>query len=305
MSLPIVLTIISSFIWAITSHIDKYVLCKIDNYQDSLKTMLIFSTFVSGLILSPFWLIKLNFNITISLTTLIVIIISSIFYLLSMLFYFLALEKNDTSIVVVMFQLVPIFSYLLSRIFFNELLSIKQIIGAFIIILSTIVISYDFNNCNNKNKTIALILMIFSSMFEALYYFTFEVSMRLSNFSLCAFWYQIMLLLIGIILFNFKGVRKSFSLMLHNNGKKFFMLNTINELLNLISNLLVNFANLYISIAILNTLNGFQGIFVFIIGFIGTILFPKFICEDIKGDTLLQKLLCIIFSIIGVFIMFY
>lgn len=305
MSLPIILTLVASFIWSITSHIDKYALCKIDNFNSSLKTMLIFSTLIVGIIFSPIWLIKLKLNIIIDLNILIIIFISSICYLLSIFFYFKALEKNETSIVVSMFQLVPIFSYILSRIFFKEILTIKELIGAIIIILSAMIISYDFNNCNNKTKTIALIYMIFSSMFEALYYFTFEISMRNSTFELCSFWHQLFFLLIGIILINIKSYKNSFSYILKEKGKKFINLNLFNELLNFIANLMVNFANLFIPIAIANTLSSFQGVFVFFVGIIGTIFFPTFIFEDLNLEIIIQKLICILLSLVGIFIMFY
>jgi len=305
MPLPIILTLLSSFIWAITSYIDKYVLCKIDNFNNSLKTTLIFSTLIVGIIFSPIWLIKLKFNIFINFNILIIILISTLCYILSMFFYFKALENNDTSIVASMFQLVPIFSYILSGIFFNEILSLKELIGAIIIILSAIIISYDFDNNNNKNKTIALLYMFFSSMFEAVYYFTFEISMRNSNYELSSFWYQVFLLLIGVILINIKSYKNSFINMLKVNGKKFINLNFFNESLNLIANLMVNFANLTIPIAIANTLNSFQGFFVFFIGIIGTMFFPKFISEDLSMENIVQKILCITFSLIGIFIMFY
>lgn len=305
MLIAIVLTIVATFIWAVTSHIDKYILCNIVNYNDSLKIVLIFSSFVAGIIFAPIWLIKLNFDVFIDFYMLIIVFFSTIFYLLSLYFYFKALEKNDASLISAMFQLVPIFSYIISRIFFKDILTINELIGAIIIMLSAIIISYDFDNYKNKNKSIALIYMFFSCLFEALYYFTFEVSMRYSNFLLSSFWYQTFLLLIGIFLLFRKKYYVKFFKNLKNSGKKYIKLNIVNEFLNMLANFMINFANITIPIAIANTLNGLQSVFVFIIGIIGTLLFPKYIKEDISGNILLQKIICFLISIIGIFIMFY
>ena len=55
-------------------------------------------------------------------------------------------NNNDSNkaTVVVMFQLIPVFSYIISLIFFKENLTMQQIIGSIIIILSAVIISFDF-----------------------------------------------------------------------------------------------------------------------------------------------------------------
>ena len=56
----------------------------------------------------------------------------------------------------------------------------------------------------------------------------------------------------------------------------------LNEALNLGGNLLLNLANVTIPLALCNVLNGFQGAFVFILGFIGIKLFPKYFKENLN-----------------------
>jgi len=74
--------------------------------------------------------------------------------------------------------------------------------------------------------------------------------------------------------------------------------------INLIANLLVNFANLTIPIALANVLNGFQGAFVFILGIIGVKLLPKYFKEELTKSIALQKVSCIALSVIGLTVMF-
>lgn len=245
-----------------------------------------------------------NFSVSISVLSLISILLASLIYILATYFYFIALNKNDASIVVVMFQLIPVFSYIMALIFFKENLTMQQIIGSIVIILSAIIISYDFEEKNSKSKFKALALMTLSSLCYAIYFILFDVAVRHSSYNSCAFWYQIGFLLLGIFLMCIKSYRVTFINAIKNNGKKYFTLNTINEVINLIANLIANFANLTIPIALVNIFNGFQGAFVFVLGVLGTRFLPKYFKENLNKKIVLQKVSCITLSIIGLIIMF-
>jgi drug/metabolite transporter (DMT)-like permease len=233
------------------------------------------------------------------------VLIASLIYIIATIFYYKAIEKNDASIVVVMFQMIPVFSYIFALLLFKENLTIRQIIGSIIIMLSTIIISFNFTEKNNSKKFKALILMTMSSLFYSIYYILFDAAIRNSSFYSCAFWYQIGFLIMGIILLGIKSFRVPFINTIKKNGKKYLALNTINEVINLIASLLVNFANLLIPIALVNVLNGFHGTFTFILGIIGTILLPKYIKEDLSTKVVIQKIACIILGIIGLIILVY
>ena len=301
----VLFVILASFLWGVTNHIDKFMITGIDDGKDSIKILLVFSTLVAGMVLTPVWLILSNFSISISTISLISILISSFIYIVATVFYFKAIEKNDASIVVVMFQMIPVFSYILALILFKENLTIRQIIGSVIIILSAVIISFDFNEKNNKKKFKALLLMMLSSLCYSIYFILFDVGIRHSSYYSCAFWYQIGFLIMGVLLLLLKTYRKPFIKAVKNNGKRYFILNATNEVINLTANLLVNYANLLIPIALVNVLNGFQGTFVFILGIIGTILFPKYIKEDLSKKVVIQKIVCIVLGIIGLIILVY
>ena len=79
------------------------------------------------------------------------------------------------------------FSCILELIFFKENLAIQQIVGSIVIILSAVLISFDFEESNNKSKWLALILMTLSSLFYATYFFLFDIGIRNSIYNACAF----------------------------------------------------------------------------------------------------------------------
>ena len=304
MTKAIIITIFASFLGGITNHIDKFMINGVDESGKSVKTMLIFSSLIAGLVFTPVWLIFSKFSVSISIVSLISVFLAAAVYVLAAYFYFKALDNNDASIVVTMFQLIPVFSYIISLIFFKENLTIQQIIGSIIIILSAVIISFDFKEKNNKSKFIALLLMTLSSLFFAIYYILFDVAIRNSPYNSCAFWYQVGLLLMGIILMCVKNYRNTFIKAIKTNGKTYFTLNMTNEGINLIANLLINFANLTIPIALANVLSGFQGAFVFILGVIGVKVLPKYFKEDLTKNIVLQKVSCIVLSVVGLIVMF-
>lgn len=303
MTLAIILTILASFLWGITNHIDKFMINGIDENANNVKTLLVFSTFVAGIVLTPLWLILSKLNLAISTLSLISVLSASMIYVLATYFYYKALAENDASIVVVMFQLIPVFSYILALILFKENLSLQQIIGSLIIIATAVIISFDFKEKNNKQKFKALLLMTLSSLLFAVYFILFDIAIRDSSYYSCAFYYQIGFLILGLILLCIKSFRTSFLSAIKTNGKIYLTLNTTNEVINLVANLLVNFANLTIPIALANVLNGLQGTFVFILGVLGTIFLPKYFKENLSKYIVYQKVFCIILGIIGLIVL--
>ena len=68
--------------------------------------------------------------------------------------------------------------------------------------------------------------------------------------------------------------------------------------------MLVNFSVTLAPMAIVLVLNGLQPLFVFLIGVIGVIFLPKIFSEDIKKNTIIQKIICIVISLIGLAVLY-
>jgi transporter family protein len=307
MFLAVSLAILASLLWAITNHIDKFLVSGIDEAGKSIKTLMIFSTLVAGVVLLPIWLIASMFQgwISVNWFSLIMILLSAVASALAIYFYFRALDQNDTSVVVIMFQMIPVFTYLLALMFFHETLSMPQLVGAAIIMLSAILVSWDFGaKKGNKNRIRALILMMLSSLCYAGYYVLFNAATKESSYESCAFCYQIGLILIGMVLLGCKSYRETFLMAIKNNGNKYISINIANEVINLVAVFLINFSATIIPVALASILNGFQGAFVFVLGVLGMRFLPKYFKEDLSRKMVLQKVTCILLSIAGLVVMF-
>ena len=167
-----------------------------------MKILIIFTFFILEF---PFYLQQISDGI--NPITLLYLFLSAVSYIIAVYLYFKSLETSDTSIVVAMFQLIPVFSYILGIIFFKETLTLKQLIGSIIIIASAILISIDKKEKNNNFKV--LILMTLSSLLCSIYYLFFELGFRTDSYKTCAFYFQISLLVIGIILMFIKCMPKN------------------------------------------------------------------------------------------------
>ena len=298
MILAILSTMSASLLLAITNHIDKFMIS--DNENSNIKALLVFSTLIAGIILFPLWLIVNKFTFNFDITIFSIIFCSAFCFTFSGYFYFKAIEITDASIVVALFQIVPIFSLILTYIFFNEVLTFTQLGGILIIIISTIVMM--LKKVNGLFNFKPFIFMLIVTISSSLYYFLLEYAINLSNYNSALLMFQLSLFLIGLFLIFFKSYRNSFFDML-DRRKKLIGFNILNEAFTLIANMLNNFANLFIPLAIVNALNSIQVVFAFLIGCIGTIIFPKFFKEDINKMVVLKKIICIIFELIGVFLL--
>lgn len=305
MLIAIILAPLASLLWAITNHIDKYLVSKIIKNGD-IKGLLVFSSLVAGVILSPISLIMSKFNIGIDLFSFGIILLSATTFLFATGLYFKALNKNDASLVTIMFQLIPVFGYFLGLIFLNQALTSKQILGGIVIIISSIAATYEADsNKISKGKLTALLLMAGSSLLYAVYFLLFNITTVDNSFNVMTFWYQMALAINGLLLVLFiKSFRKAFIDLIMNNTKKVLKFNLLNEVLNLIANIFVNYAITVAPLALVLTLNGFQPFFVFLIGLVGTMLLPKVFNENISKRSVIHKAVCITASIVGLAILY-
>lgn len=305
MLIALILVPLASFLWGITNYIDKYLVSKISRNGDC-KGLIVFSSLVAGIIMAPVFLVVNNFSIDINIKYFLLILLSSTFVLLSTSLYLKALSKSETSIVIAMFQLLPVFGYLWGLIFLNQVLTANQIIGGIIVIISSVATTYEINNNKfSKERLFALLLMIGASIASSIYFLLFNLSTKRIDFNVVVFWYQICLLINGILLIIFsKKHRISFLALIKSNGKKVAGYNILNEIINSIANMLVNFATTIAPLAIVLTMNGLQPFFVFLIGLIGAIIFPNAFDENNSTKNVIQKIVCIVIGIVGLTILY-
>jgi uncharacterized membrane protein len=152
----IILSIIPAFFWSITNLIDQHLSRRFFiNDAVGLQATTGLFTFVSGLLISIF--IYGKYDITLMQT--LCFLAMGAAYNVAHIPYIKALQLDEAKIVVPLFQLVPVFVFILAWLFLGETISGRQAIAGVFIIVAAIGIMYDFKGWSIKYKTFGLMML--------------------------------------------------------------------------------------------------------------------------------------------------
>lgn len=292
------------FLWAITNHIDKLLLDKyFKNY--STGTLLLFSSLI-GIVVLPFLFIIYPNIFGVSLINACLLVVSGVLSAFVLWLYFKALQNDEASVVVVFYQLIPVFGYILGSIFLKEVLVANQLLAMFLILIGATIISFEIDEENNfhlRKKTV--FLMTLAALLSALDSVIFKFVLIQENLWQSLFWENIGLGLFGMLILIFKSkYRRNFMLMIKNNSKNILSLNILNELLYIGGNFLFAYAYLLAPVALVLLVNSYQPFFVFAIGVFLTIFFPHLGTEKIHLKHIFQKILALSIILTGTYLLF-
>jgi hypothetical protein len=137
-------------------------------------------------------------------------------------------------------------------------------------------------------------LMITSSLLFAIIGVVFKMIAVDKGFWISVFWSLSGNVSIGILIFlSMKSYRQQFLTVFKVNSKAVLAASSLNEIIFISADGVTAYATLLAPIALVMVVNGFQPIFVFIIGIILTLFFPKLGRESMSRNDLVQKILAI------------
>lgn len=292
--------IIPPILWALVNHTDKYLLSKAKHHS-SVNVLMVYSTAFS-LVVLPIVYFFTQHKLFVSGLQVGVQIIGGILLTLSIYFYLVALNKDEASVVVPLFLLVPVFGYIFSYFLLGEVLTIKQIIACLLIVAGALVLSLEFEEERKmKIKHGVLWAMFLCTGFQAAQETLFKFVTIENSFAVSLFWLHVGITIAGGFLLIMKGrsLWNEFGSSVRENGKLMFGINFFSEGLSSVAYIIRDYATLLAPVTIVMTLNGYQPLFVFILGIFLSICFPKFAKEKIGFRHLLHKGLGILVIILG------
>lgn len=288
-------------LWAISNHFDKYLLSKYIK-QGGTGALIIFSSLI-GLLISLLIVIFKPAVFAISMSNALMLIAGGILYILAILLYLYALHKDETSIVVPLWQLIPVFSYILAYFVLGERLTPLQIVGSVLIIAGSIFISLELKSGSIKLKHGVFWHMALASLLIALYFLFFKFVALDQGYWTSSFWSYIGYFIVGIFFLLFvPKYRREFSSVLKNNALAVIGLNGINEIVNVSANLIFTYATLLAPLALVTVVSGVQPMIVFLYGLGLTIFFPKIVQESLTRQRIAHKLIAISIIFVGVYL---
>lgn len=297
------LALIGPFLYAITNYIDKTLLEKVFK-KEGIGTMLIFSSLVSVFAL-PFFFLADRTVLDVNGFGILILAIVGILNVLVIWFYLIALKDEEASIVVVFYQLVPVFGAIFSYFILGEILTRMQLIAMAIIIFGTTIISFEIDAENKfklRRKTVSYMLL--AALCWSIEAVLFKSVMLEENLWRSLFWEHLMMVLFGIVIFIFiRSYRNSFLSVIRENAKGVLLLNSLNETIYIAGNIIVSFTYLLAPVGLILLTESFQPIFVVAIGIFLTIFFPKIITEKIHTKHVWQKIIAISITGIGTYLL--
>ncbi len=302
MIVPLVLAIVAAILYAATNHIDKYLISKAVKNTDY-RALILVSTIIAGGVMALIYLFVCNFQLGFDSPSILLLLFNSALDTVANIFWFKALDRDDTTIIVIMFQLIPVFMLFVSPILLaGQNISLIQLIGGIIITLAAIFITYEPSKKKfAKEKLVTLAMMAFVSFAYAIWFIIERYVNQNHDFNQTIFWSNITLCVVGIFIYLcIKTYRKSFSKMLKSNGVKVIGLNLVNELFNSFGGVLSTFAGTMASVALVSFVTqGVQPFAVMLLGIFLTRIFPKIEKERVGKKDIIRRTLTIIVCIIG------
>jgi drug/metabolite transporter (DMT)-like permease len=291
----------SPLLWSVCNHIDKY---QVENFYKKVRpgTLLIFTGAVS-LVFSLLILIGKPNAYNIGLKDALIVLFAGVVYFVANLPYILALMKDEASRVIPLFQVQPIYSYILALVFLAESLSIAQLLGGVIILSGSILITLDLDNRFRLKKSVFVLMMLSTALF-AIEGFLFKFVGRDVGFWSAAFYQYLGTFLAGLAMFMMPSFRNDLKQVLRQNGKRAVPLSIFNESVNVMARVCFNYASLLAPLALVTLVNGFQPFFVIAIGIAVTLFLPSAGRESLLRKHLAQKLISVIIIFAGTYFLF-
>jgi uncharacterized membrane protein len=295
------LAMIGPALWSVSNHLDKYLIETFFKGR-GVGALIIFSSIIGAFILPFILLIEPDvLNITPWLAG--VNIFNGVLSILAILIYLYALQKDDASTVVPLFQVIPIFAFVLGYLFLGETLSAQQILGSVLVIAGSVALSLDLEHTKPKLKYAVFFLMLLSSLLIAVCGLIFKTVALETTFWVSTFWDYIGGILIGLLFITcIPRYRVEFLKVLKVSKATAFGLNAFNEIINVVGVLTFRSALMLAPIALVWTVNGFQPFFVLLLGILLTVFFPKIGTESLLRRHLIQKIVAIVVMFIGTYL---
>ncbi len=294
------------FLWAMVNIADKYLVEKFST-QDKERSsggLVLFSSLI-GLVISVFiWMFVPNVFQIPTLDKLL-LFVSGILTIVWVILYLFSLEIEETSAIVPWFLSVPVFGYILGYFFLGETLNTNQLLGAGVIFIGLILISFNFGSGKSGLRGKHVFYMFFACLSIAISGVVFKYVTVGNDFWVSSFWEYLGLGISGLAIFLFiPHYREAFLHMNKTGGKTIFTVNIVSEFTSVTGNLLTNFALLLAPVALVYLVSSFQPAIVLFLTILSTKFLPHIIKEDLSKKALMPKIIAIVVMTLGSALLF-
>ena len=286
--------------WAVSTHIDKYLVDRYFRNSDTAVLML-FTALAGVALLPPIWWIEPAI-LKPPPEAIAVMTASGVLYMGAMLFYLRAIQSEEASVVAPLFQASTLFTFLLGYLFLHEKLGPLQFLGGALVVGGALGLSFQRGVKRRGFKARLVLLMLGATFVLALSTVLFKFFAIRDDFWTTTFWTFVGEGIFGLLLLLRPGYRRQFADLFRRSPAAMAGVNAANELINLGAGLGVRYAALLAPVALVSAISSTTTFFVFAFGVLLTLFFPKMGREDLSPGNLVQKGLGALLIALGVFL---
>ena len=232
------------------------------------------------------------------------IIFSGMLTFWAMVVYFKALSFEETSKIIILFQMGPILVLVLSLLFLKEVISLRQFLGFTLILLSSVGVSLENPFTGFRLSKSFFLIMINQAMWSVgAVLFKFVVDQN--SFVKVVSYESWGIALGGLILFLFfKNIREPFLDTFKTVKKKAIFFIFVNEGIFVIARLLTFLAVSLGPLALVSVIGSTSVFFGVIFGTVLTILLPNVFREDLSKSGLIKKFSFAALAFMGIYFIY-
>lgn len=290
------LGIVAAFFWAVTNLIDKYLVDRYSSEHGVSGIVVLSGLFPVVLVVIALAAGSNLFELPLHAT--VILLISGFLMMAWIFFYLKALADDDASVVTTLLVLAPLSALVFGYLFLHELPTPWQLVAGAIIISGALTVSYVPSVGHFKWKLLGYAIAASGTM--GLMHALFKFVAIEETYWQSIFWRSLgMVMATTMLLSCFPNIRKRSLGFMYTHFKTATSLNLTNESLTLVADAIFAFSILLAPLAIVQTTESFQPIFIIIMIFVLTQFGIKTLVENQDTSRTTMKLLGITLTLGG------
>jgi drug/metabolite transporter (DMT)-like permease len=276
------------FLLACANHNDKFLLSRYLK-EKNIGSIVVLSSLFSSVAIAIVLFIQPNVY-DVSLVQGSALVTTGMLSVFAAVCYLYALDIDEASFVTPFYQTVPIFAYFLSYFILFETITLAQGLGSFVIIAGALALSFEFGRRGMRFKRNVVALMLGASLLSAINGVIFKLIAVDKGFWVSLFWGFVGQVMAGLtLLVCVPSYRRDFLGLFKQKKVAVVGLIALSRTLFSISEAVTLYATLLAPVALVLLVNSFQPLFVFALGIVLTLFFPRVANESLSRMKMLQK----------------
>jgi uncharacterized membrane protein len=286
------------FLVACANHNDKFLLSRYVK-EKSIGSIVILSALFSGVAMVIVLLIQPDVY-DVSFLQGLALVATGMLSVFAAVCYLYALDTDEASFVTPFYQTVPIFAYFLGYFILGETITLAQGLGSIVIIVGALALSFEFGRRGMRFKRNVVALMLAASVLSAINGVIFKLIAVNTGFWVALFWGFAGQVMTGLMfLLCIPSYRGDFLDLFKQQQVAVIALIALSETLLSVSEAVTLYATLLAPVALVLLVNSFQPLFVFALGILLTLFFPRVAEESLGRMKMLQKSVGISLMLVG------